>query len=97
MALGALAALLAFGIGTQIWGPLIALLAALTAAIAAVFAAWQVEGRRMLPLRSLLLAPAYLAWKLPLYLRFIVARKGRWTRTRRPGEATTVDASDTKF
>jgi cellulose synthase/poly-beta-1,6-N-acetylglucosamine synthase-like glycosyltransferase len=96
MALGALAALLAFGIGTQIWGPLIALLAALTAAIAAVFAAWQVEGRRMLPLRSLLLAPAYLAWKLPLYLGFIVTRKGRWTRTRRVGEATIVDASDTR-
>ena len=96
MALGGLAALLAFGLGGQVWGPFIALLVALTAASAAVLAAWRAEGRRILPLRSLLLAPAYLAWKLPLYLRFIVARKGRWTRTRRPGEATTVDASDTR-
>jgi cellulose synthase/poly-beta-1,6-N-acetylglucosamine synthase-like glycosyltransferase len=96
MALGGLAALLAFGLGGQVWGPFIALLAALTTASAAVFAAWLVAGRRMLPLRSLLLAPAYLAWKLPLYLGFIVTRKGRWTRTRRPGEPATVDASDTR-
>jgi cellulose synthase/poly-beta-1,6-N-acetylglucosamine synthase-like glycosyltransferase len=96
IALGTLAALLALGLGSQIWGPFIALLAALTAASAAVFAAWRAEGRRILPLRSLLLAPAYLAWKLPLYLGFIVARKGRWTRTRRAGEATIVDASDTR-
>jgi cellulose synthase/poly-beta-1,6-N-acetylglucosamine synthase-like glycosyltransferase len=96
IALGTLAALLALGLGSQIWGPFNALLAALTAASAAVFAAWRAEGRRILPLRSLLLAPAYVAWKLPLYLGFIVARKGRWTRTRRAGEPTIDDASDTR-
>ena len=96
MALGILSALLALGFGMQMWGPFIALLAALMAASAAVFAAWRVEGRRILPLRSLLLAPAYVAWKWPLYFGFIVTRKGRWTRTRRAGEPTNVDASDTR-
>ena len=96
MALGTLGGLLALGLGTQIWGPFMALLSALMAASAAVFAAWLVEGRRILPLRSLLLAPAYLAWKLPLYLGFIARRKGRWTRTRRAGVPTIVDANDTR-
>ena len=85
LALAMLAALLALGETGQTWGPFIALLAALSGASAAVFAAWLVEGRGMLSLRSLLFAPAYLAWKMPVYIGFIFARQGRWNRTRRPG------------
>jgi cellulose synthase/poly-beta-1,6-N-acetylglucosamine synthase-like glycosyltransferase len=96
LAFTALAVLLAFGAMGQTWGPFMALVAALAGASAAVLAAWRVEGRAMLSWRSLLFAPAYLVWKMPVYIGFIVARQGRWNRTRRTGEAVVADASDTR-
>ena len=52
---------------------------------AAVFAAWVKFGRRMLPLGSLLAAPVYVAWKLPIYAKLVVSREKAWVRTERDG------------
>lgn len=49
--------------------------------------AWLRYGRDVLPLRHLLLAPGYVAWKIPLYIAFF-ARKSQqtWNRTARDDE-----------
>ncbi len=45
---------------------------------------WARYGRKEIPLRYLLLVPIYVAWKLPLYLSFLVGRRERrWRRTDR--------------
>ena len=45
---------------------------------------WARYGRREIPLRYLLLVPLYVAWKVPLYLSFLVGRREqRWRRTDR--------------
>lgn len=53
-------------------------------ALGSILLAWVVEGRGVLPPRLLLRIPAYIAWKLPIYLKLL--RGGadrRWTRTGR--------------
>jgi hypothetical protein len=47
--------------------------------------AWLKYGRRMLPLATLLAAPVYVAWKLPIYAKLLVAREKAWVRTDREG------------
>lgn len=44
---------------------------------------WWRYGRDMLPLRSLLLLPGYMAWKLPILLQFLTKRQKLWIRTER--------------
>lgn len=45
---------------------------------------WARYGRAEVPLRYLLLVPLYIAWKVPLYLSFLVGRRERrWRRTER--------------
>lgn len=45
---------------------------------------WARYGRKEIPLRYLLLVPLYVAWKVPLYLSFLVGRREqRWRRTDR--------------
>jgi hypothetical protein len=39
----------------------------------------------MLPLTTLLAAPVYIAWKLPIYVKMLVAREKAWVRTERDG------------
>jgi cellulose synthase/poly-beta-1,6-N-acetylglucosamine synthase-like glycosyltransferase len=56
---------------------------ALTGTAGAFLAAWWVHGRRVLPLKSLLTAPGYVLWKLPIYLKLFVAKEKRWVRTER--------------
>ena len=52
----------------------------------AVLAAWWRHGRSTLALGELLQAPAYMLAKIPVYLRYLVARQSEWVRTRRRGE-----------
>lgn len=50
----------------------------------AVLVAWARHARKVLPLRYLLAAPLYAAWKIPLYLGFLIRRETSWVRTPRP-------------
>ncbi len=53
------------------------------AVLLAIFAAWVKFGRDRLPLTSLLAAPFYVLWKVPIYLTFFFRRQGTWNRTER--------------
>ena len=67
------------------WAPAVTLASAAVLAGGAVFLAWVKFGRRMLPLTTLLLAPVYVGWKLPIYAKLLVAREKSWVRTERGG------------
>lgn len=47
--------------------------------------AWWRHARDVVSLRDLLLAPAYVLRKLPIYLRFLTGRQVKWVRARRDG------------
>lgn len=63
--------------------PAIALGLALAAAMVATLAAWGIEGRGTLTARALLMAPLYVLWKIPMYLKFLRGAPPKWMRTRR--------------
>lgn len=63
--------------------PLLIASAAATLLAVSVLTAWARYGRETLSLLSLALAIAYAVVKIPLYLRFLVARQLDWIRTRR--------------
>jgi exopolysaccharide biosynthesis WecB/TagA/CpsF family protein len=48
-----------------------------------ISAAWMKFGRQQLPLMSLLAAPFYVVWKVPLYFAFIFKPQKEWVRTDR--------------
>ena len=49
-----------------------------------VAAGWARYGREAVPFRYLILVPLYVAWKIPLYVSFLVGRRERqWRRTER--------------
>jgi cellulose synthase/poly-beta-1,6-N-acetylglucosamine synthase-like glycosyltransferase len=78
-----LGAVVAWVTGAEPW-PVVVLGVSIVLAAVALSAAWLSGGSRFIRLRSLIHAPFYLAWKLPMYLRF--ARHGgprEWTRTSR--------------
>ena len=53
----------------------------------AILVAWLRFGRVVVPLRYMAVLPAYILWKLPLYLSLVGNRKQRaWQRTRRRNE-----------
>jgi cellulose synthase/poly-beta-1,6-N-acetylglucosamine synthase-like glycosyltransferase len=69
------------------WAPAIILLSAAVLAGGAVFVAWAKFARKMLPLSTLVAAPVYIAWKLPIYLKMLGSREKAWVRTERaPGD-----------
>lgn len=77
--LGVLLAVLA---GAGLW-PVALLAISLLASCAGLALAWATGGRRFVTLGSLARIPAYILWKLPMYLGF--ARRGapkEWIRTR---------------
>ncbi|MDE2403632.1 MAG: glycosyltransferase family 2 protein [Sphingomonadales bacterium] len=82
-----LVVLAAIGFAWSIWMPAAALAAALALATVLTAIAWLRHGRETLTLAALLQAPLYVAWKIPTYLRFLVAREARWQRARREGDA----------
>lgn len=48
-----------------------------------LFGAWAKYGRQSLPIASLLAAPLYMAWKVPMYVAFLFHRQTEWLRTAR--------------
>jgi hypothetical protein len=48
-----------------------------------ILAGWLAHCRRQVPLASLLAAPLYAAWKLPIYAAFLLRRQRAWVRTQR--------------
>jgi cellulose synthase/poly-beta-1,6-N-acetylglucosamine synthase-like glycosyltransferase len=87
--LGALAAAAALGwwaTGGSI-GPAVALGAGMLAVLLSIFLAWAKYGRERLPFLSLLAAPFYVLWKIPIYLAFLVRRQQAWVRTERTSPA----------
>jgi cellulose synthase/poly-beta-1,6-N-acetylglucosamine synthase-like glycosyltransferase len=49
----------------------------------AVLLSWRRYGRDVIALRSLLYAPFYALWKMPIYFKFLVRRQGEWVRSKR--------------
>ena len=45
--------------------------------------AWWLEGRAVLPLRQLALAPIYALWKIPIYATLFLRRERQWNKTPR--------------
>ena len=64
------------------WPLGLASLAALLMA-ASVLMSWRAYGRHIMTLGTLLLSVVYPLWKIPLYLRFLVARQVDWVRSKR--------------
>jgi hypothetical protein len=74
-------------LGTGI--PLAILLGALGLVGTSVVVSWARFGRDAVPLKHLLAAPFYVAWKVPLYAAVLFRRaETRWVRTRRNAEET---------
>jgi cellulose synthase/poly-beta-1,6-N-acetylglucosamine synthase-like glycosyltransferase len=65
------------------WLPALVLGCSGLAAILSVFAAWCKFGREHLPLTSLLAAPVYALWKVPIYAAFFLRPQRAWVRTAR--------------
>lgn len=65
------------------WLPASILSGLLLLSLGSVFVAWLSGGRDWLSARSLLKAPLYVVWKLPVYLRYALGRKSGWVRTDR--------------
>jgi len=51
--------------------------------LSSIVAAWAAFARNTLPIGRLLAVPLYVAWKIPIYLNFIVRREKDWVRTER--------------
>jgi cellulose synthase/poly-beta-1,6-N-acetylglucosamine synthase-like glycosyltransferase len=64
------------------WPLALASLAGLLMA-ASVLMSWRAYGRHIMTLGTLLLSIIYPLWKIPLYLRFLVARQVDWVRSKR--------------
>jgi cellulose synthase/poly-beta-1,6-N-acetylglucosamine synthase-like glycosyltransferase len=63
------------------------LLASGAVLVLTLLAAWARFARGLLPLRSLLLTPWYLLWKLPIYVRLLRQPQRTWVRTERAAAA----------
>jgi cellulose synthase/poly-beta-1,6-N-acetylglucosamine synthase-like glycosyltransferase len=87
---GAVAGLAVLAGGSAL--PLAVVLGALALVAGATLLAWARFGRGRVPIASLLLAPVYLAWKLPLYGAFFLRRRQtEWQRTQRSRAARESD------
>lgn len=63
--------------------PAVLLLTLLGLAVFGVFLAWLVGGQRWLRAGSLMAAPLYVIWKMPIYVRLLSGRRAGWVRTDR--------------
>lgn len=70
----------------QSFAPFVATLTCMCSLLALLFVVWFKEGRQILPFTALARAPIYVAWKIPIYLGFVLKRQTGWKRTRRPDE-----------
>ena len=55
--------------------------------LVAIFVAWWKFGRAQISARALFGAPAYVIWKIPLYVNTLLRRRVVWTRTERETSA----------
>lgn len=78
--------------------PLVIIMSAIALVTVATGLAWARFGRALVPASSLLMAPAYLLWKLPMYAAFFLRRREtEWIRTpRRRKDDPCVNASASK-
>jgi exopolysaccharide biosynthesis WecB/TagA/CpsF family protein len=76
------AAVLAGNFGAS-WVALNLLLGGGTLVAVCILCAWLKFGRQQLPLTSLLAAPFYVVWKIPLYFAFVFKPQKEWVRTDR--------------
>jgi cellulose synthase/poly-beta-1,6-N-acetylglucosamine synthase-like glycosyltransferase len=67
---------------SAVWPVTLASLAGLEMTVA-VFASWVVYGREILSLSNLSLSVIYAVRKIPLYVRYLVARQVAWVRSKR--------------
>jgi len=72
--------------------PTLVIGAAVVSATTSVFVAWLVHGRSTVPLRTLILLPGYVAWKIPIYLKMLARRQKTWVRTERSAEQNGIRA-----
>lgn len=74
-----------FGLAVLIddWLPFVFPAFALAVALLSVIIAWISGGHRWLKARAILLVPFYVAWKIPLYLRYALGQTATWIRTDR--------------
>jgi hypothetical protein len=63
--------------------PLSAVVLASILFVVAVLLSWVRFGRHILSAQDLAMAALYPLWKIPLYLRFLVARQITWVRSKR--------------
>ncbi len=82
VAVGAFAASVMAVIGAS-WLPAAALGLGFVAIAGCVIATWAKFARKTLPLRTLVAAPFYLLWKIPISLAYVVRRQQQWNRTDR--------------
>jgi cellulose synthase/poly-beta-1,6-N-acetylglucosamine synthase-like glycosyltransferase len=83
------ALLMLLGVGALIGGgfaPLMAVGAAGTTGLTLTLIAWVRFGQSTLRPATLLRLPAYLLWKLPVYLGLLRGGETQWVRTKRPGD-----------
>ena len=78
-----LALSLAYALFAGVNWPLGASATALGLFATAVALAWHGWGRKALPLASMLSIPAYVLWKIPIYMRFLTNRQKVWIKTKR--------------
>lgn len=83
--LAGVAAALAAGWLLDSWLPLAVALAGAAMLLVAIALARARFASDIVSTRDLLLGPAYVATKLPIYVRFLVSRQVEWVRTKRSG------------
>lgn len=83
LVLTALALTLSTGAWTGDFAPFLLLASVFLLACGGLLLAWFRWGRALLPGHLLLGLPAYLLWKLPIYVRFLFRREQEWMRTSR--------------
>ncbi len=80
---GAMLIVTAIGFAIDVFGPAVCLAVPLTIAVVVVLLAWARFGRATLAGGTLLRLPAYVLWKIPLYLSLLRRRSTGWVRTPR--------------
>ena len=78
------------------WTPCVLLAVSSGLAMTTLGCAWLRFARHDISATTLLTAPLYLLWKLPIYLRFVFKPQTRWTKTSREEAplALTLEAAD---
>jgi cellulose synthase/poly-beta-1,6-N-acetylglucosamine synthase-like glycosyltransferase len=74
---------LMFSLATGLLAPIVLTSSTAITATSAILLAWMYHGRDISPFWRLLLAPLYVAAKIPLYARFLFAPEDQWGRTKR--------------